>query len=180
MNGITEPLLQDPILNEEETYRPHYIKLDNIPAEHRSSNETSIIHPESSLMVLNAHFPFDVFMNQTANYADDLQISSLYVYDWEDKNADDEISSDELSMVNRGGSWGTIQEIRLSDPTEKFEHEPIIGVYPVPKKFSFWKGNTNQNATAMDYALSISYYQNVLWDEITVDKEITIPPKQLF
>jgi len=28
----------------------------------------------------------------------------------------------------------------------------------------------------MDYALSLSYYQNVLWDEITVDKEITIPP----
>ena len=52
-------------------------------------------------MVLNLHFPFDVFMNQTAtNYADDLQISSLYVYDWEDKNVDDEISSDELSMVN--------------------------------------------------------------------------------
>ena len=177
MSGITEPLLQDPILNESETYRPNYIKLDNIPAEHKSSNETSIIHPESSLMVLNAHFPFDVFMNQTTtNYADDLQISSLYVYDWEDKNADDEISSDELSMVNRGGSWGTIQEIRLSDPTEKFEHEPIIGVYPVPKKFSFWKGNTNQNATAMDYSLSISYYQNVLWDDVTVDKEITIPP----
>jgi len=79
-------------------------------------------------------------------------------------------------MVNRGGSWGTVQEIRLSDPAEKFENEPIIGVYPVPKKFSFWKGNTNQNATAMDYALSISYYQNVLWDEITVDKEITVPP----
>ena len=177
MSGITEPLLQDPILNEEETYRPNYIKLDNIPAEHRTANETSIIHPESSLMILNAHFPFDVFMNQTTtNYADELQISSLYVYDWEDKNADDEISSDELSMVNRGGSWGTVQEIRLSDPTEKFEHEPIIGVYPVPKKFSFWQGNTNQNATAMDYALSISYYQNVLWDDIIVDKEITIPP----
>ena len=177
MSGITEPLLQDPILNEDETYRPNYIKISDIAAEHRTANETSIIHPESSLMVLNAHFPFDVFMNQTdTDYADELQISSLYVYDWDDKNTDDEISSDELSMVNRGGSWGTVQEIRLSDPVEKFENEPIIGVYPVPKKFSFWKGNTNQNATAMDYALSISYYQNVLWDEITVDKEITIPP----
>ena len=177
MSGITEPLLQDPILNEDETYRPNYIKISDIAAEHRTTNETSIIHPESSLMILNAHFPFDVFMNQTdTNYADELQISSLYVYDWNDKNTDDEISSDELSMVNRGGSWGTVQEIRLSDPVEKFENEPIIGVYPVPKKFSFWKGNTNQNATAMDYALSISYYQNVLWDEITVDKEITIPP----
>jgi len=177
MNGITEPLLQDPILNEDETYRPNYVKISDIAAEHRTANETSIIHPESSLMILNAHFPFDVFMNQTdTNYADDLQISSLYVYDWDDKNADDEISSDELSMVNRGGSWGTVQEIRLSDPVEKFENEPIIGVYPVPQKFSFWKGNTNQNATAMDYALSVSYYQNILWDEITADKEITIPP----
>jgi len=177
MSGITEPLLQDPILNEDETYRPNYIKISDIAAEHRTANETSIIHPESSLMVLNAHFPFDVFMNQTdTDYADDLQISSLYVYDWDDKNTDDEISSDELSMVNRGGSWGTVQEIRLSDPVEKFENEPIIGVYPVPQKFSFWKGNTNQNATAMDYTLSISYYQNVLWDDITVDKEITILP----
>jgi len=177
MNGITEPLLQDPILNEDETYRPNYVKISDIAAEHRTANETSIIHPESSLMILNAHFPFDVFMNQTdTDYADELQISSLYVYDWDDKNTDDEISSDELSMINRGGSWGTVQEIRLSDPAEKFENEPIIGVYPVPQKFSFWKGNTNQNATAMDYALSISYYQNVLWDEITVDKEITVPP----
>ena len=177
MNGITEPHLQDSMLNEEETYRPNYIKLSDIPAEHRISNETSIIHPESSLMVLNAHFPFDVFMNQTdTNYADDLKISSLYVYDWEDKNSDDEISSDELSMISRGGSWGTVQEIRLSDPAEKFMHEPIIGIYPVPKIFSFWKGNTNQNATAMNYALSVSYYQNVLWDDIIVDDKITILP----
>ena len=188
MGGITEPLLQDPILNEPDTYRPNYIKLDNIPAEHRTSNETSIIHPESSLMVLNAHFPFDVFMNQTdtENYADNLQISSIYVYDWEDKNVDDEISSDELSMVNRGGSWGTVQELRLSDPIEKFENEPIIGIYPVPKKFSFWEGNTNRNATAMDYSLSVSYYQDVVWDDIVADCPIksdfstecywTIPP----
>ena len=177
MSGITEPHLQDTILNESETYRPNYIKLRDIPAEHMASNESSLIHPESSLMVLNVHFPFDVFMNQTStNYADDLQISSVYVYDWDDKNEDDEISSDELSMVNRGGSWGTVQEIRLSDPVEKFEHEPIIGIYPVPKIFSFWKGNTNQNSTAMDYNLSVSYYQNVLWDDVTIAEEVTIPP----
>ena len=175
MSGITEPLLQDPILNEEDTYRPNYIKLSNIPAEHITSNETNTIHPESSLMILNAHFPFDVFMDQTTtNYADSLQISSLYVYDWEDKNADDEISSDELSMVSRGGSWGTVQEIRLSDPVDKFEHEPVIGIYPVPKIFSFWQGNTQQNATAMDYSLSISYYQDDLWNNITVEDEVII------
>jgi len=177
MSGVTEPHLQDTILNEPETYRPNYIKLDDIPAEHRISNETSIIHPDSSLMILNLHFPFNTFMNQTdTTYADDLKISSLYVYDWEDKNTDDEISSDELSMVSRGGSWGTVQEIRISDPLEKFENEPVIGVYPVPTTYSFWKGNTNQNSTSMDYTLSTSYYQNVLWDEITVDQEITVPP----
>ncbi|MCS5530591.1 MAG: S8 family serine peptidase, partial [Candidatus Nitrosopelagicus sp.] len=169
MNGVTEPHLQDTILKEPETYRPNYIKLSDIPAEHRISNETSIIHPDSSLMILNLHFPFNTFMNQTdTTYADDLKISSLYVYDWEDKNTDDEISSDELSMVSRGGSWGTVQEIRISDPLEKFENEPVIGVYPVPTKYSFWKGNTNQNSTSMDYTLSTSYYQNVLWDDITV------------
>jgi hypothetical protein len=180
MSGITEPHLHDPILNETKTYRPNYIKLSDIPAEHRISNETSIIHPDSSLMILNLHFPFDTFMNQTdTTYADDLKISSLYVYDWEDKNTDDEISSDELSMVSRGGSWGTVQEIRISDPLEKFENEPVIGVYPVPTTYSFWKGNTNQNSTSMDYTLSTSYYQNVLWDDITVsgalvDDELTI------
>jgi len=177
VSGVTEPLLQDPILNEAETYRPNYIKLGNIAAEHRIANETSIIHPDSSLMILNLHFPFDTFMNQTyTNYADNLRISSLYVYDWEDKNTDDEISSDELSMVNRGGSWGTVQEIRISDPLEKFENEPVIGVYPVPKIFSFWEGNTNQNSTSMDYTLSTSYYKDVLWNDIIVDEEITIPP----
>jgi hypothetical protein len=180
MSGVTEPHLQDQILNEPETYRPNYIKLGDIPAEHRISNETSIIHPDSSLMILNLHFPFDTFMNQTdTTYADDLKISSLYVYDWEDKNTDDEISSDELSMVSRGGSWGTVQEIRISDPLEKFENEPVIGVYPVPTTYSFWKGNTNQNSTSMDYTFSTSYYQNVLWDDITVsgalvDDELTI------
>jgi hypothetical protein len=177
MSGITQPHLQDPILNEPETYRPNYIKLSDIPAEHRISNETSIINPDSSLMILNLHFPFDVFMNQTdTTYADNLKISSLYVYDWKDKNTDDEISSDELSLVSRGGSWGTVQEIRISDPLEKFENEPVIGVYPVPKIFSFWKANTNQNSTSMDYSLSTSYYQNVLWDDVDVDGKITIPP----
>ena len=177
MSGITQPHLQDPILNEPETYRPNYIKLSDIPAKHRISNETSIINPDSSLMILNLHFPFDVFMNQTdTTYADNLKISSLYVYDWEDKNTDDEISSDELSLVSRGGSWGTVQEVRISDPLEKFENEPVIGVYPVPKIFSFWKANTNQNSTSMDYSLSTSYYQNVLWDDVDVDGKITIPP----
>ena len=177
LSGITEPHLQDTILKESETYRPNYIRLGDIPAEHQNLNQTSIIHPDSSLMILNLRFPFDTFMNHTSTfYADDLKISSLYVYDWKDKDEDDEISSDELSMVSRGGSWGTVQEIRISDPLEKFENQPVIGIYPVPEIFSFWRGNTNQNSTSMEYTLSTSYYQNVLWDDVTVEKEITIPP----
>ena len=177
ISGSTEPHLQDTILKESETYRPNYIRLGDVPAQHMTLNQTSIIHPDSSLMILNLHFPFDVFMNKTnTNYADELKISSLYVYDWKDKNEDDEISSDELSMVSRGGSWGTVQEIRISDPLEKFENQPVIGVYPVPEIFSFWRGSTNQNVTSMPYTLSTSYYQNVLWDDVIVDKEITITP----
>ena len=177
ISGVTEPHLHDSILNETETYRPNYIKLSNLPAEHRIINPEAKIHPDSSLMILNLHFPFDTFMNQTdTTYANDLKISSLYLYDWEDKNQDDEITSDELSLVNRGGSWGTVQEIRITDPVDKFENEPVVGVYPVPEIFSFWRGATNQNVTSMDYTLSTSYFQNVAWDDITVDKEVTIPP----
>jgi hypothetical protein len=111
-------------------------------------------------------------MNQTdTTYADDLKISSLYIYDWKDKNNDYEISSDEISLVTRGGSWGTVQEIRISDPAEKFKNEPVVGVYPVPEKYSFWRGSTNQNSTSMDYTLSASYYKKDLWTDISIDVE---------
>jgi len=185
VTGTTEPHQQDSILKESETYRPNYIRLSEISSEYRISNQTAIIHPDSSLMVLSLHYPFDTFMNQTdTTYADDLQISSLYIYDWEDKNSDDEISSDEISLVSRGGSWGTVQEIRISDPAEKFENEPVVGVYPVPNKYSFWRGNINQNATAMEYTLSTNYYESAAWDNVNLEyqginaKELTlsVPP----
>ena len=130
-------------------------------------------------MVLNLRFPFDTFMNQTDTvYADDMKISSLYIYDWKDKNNDTEISSDELSLVNRGGSWGTVQEIRISDPSEKFDNEPVVGIYPVPERYSYWNVNTNKNSTSMDYTLSASYFGNKLWDDVSVNSQkISISPK---
>jgi len=186
MDGVTKVHLQDPILNDTGIYRPNYIKLSDIgkdePSDqtsiYKQPNQDSIINPDSSLMVLNLNFPFSTFMNQTDSiYADDLKISSLYIYDWKDKNKDNEISSDELSLVNRGGSWGTVQEIRVSNPAEKFEDEPVIGVYPVPERISYWVGNTNQNSTAMNYTLTASYYKNDLWEDVIVDNQkITIPP----
>ena len=195
LDGITEVQLQDPILNMSKTYRPNYVKLTDLPMDVSKSdcfvandfcvnglpksNQTNTIPADASLMVLNLRFPFDTFMNQTDTvYADDMKISSLYIYDWKDKNDDAEISSNELSLVNRGGSWGTVQEIRISDPLEKFDNEPVVGIYPVPERFSYWSGNTNKNSTSMDYTLSASYFGNKLWDDVSVNSQkILIPPK---
>ncbi len=112
-------------------------------------------------------------MNSTADiYADDLKISSLYLYDWIDKNNNTEITYDELSMVNRAGSWGTVQELRVSEPKEKFQGEPLVGVYPVPSRYSYWLGDTNQNSTSMDYTLSTSYYKNDKWSVLWPDSKV--------
>lgn len=139
--------------------------------------EKNPIPDESSLMILNVNFPFDQFMNSTSDvYADDLKISSLYLYDWLDNNNDTKITSDEISLVNRGGSWGTVQEIRVSEPNEKFDGVPLVGVYPVPTRYSYWLGNTNQNSTSMDYTISASYYQNTKWSMLWPKSEtITVP-----
>ena len=178
MSGTTEPHLQDPILNDDDVYRPNYIKLGSLPAEHTVSNPNSIIHPDASLMLLDLNFDFDIFMNETdTRYANDLKIASLYVYDWKDMNNNTKISSDELSLVNRGGSWGTVQEIRITNPAEKFENEPVVGIYPVPTRYSFWNGNINQNATSIDYNLVTSYYADDLWTDVVTDtNKVTVPP----
>ena len=177
-SGTTEPHLQDPVLNDEDVYRPNYIKLGNLPAEHTVSNPNSIIHPAASLMLLDLNYDFDIFMNETDTmYANDLKIASLYIYDWKDANNNTKISSDELSLVNRGGSWGTVQEIRITNPAEKFENEPVIGIYPVPSRYSFWTGNINQNTTSIDYTLITSYYADDLWTDVVIDtNKVTIPP----
>jgi len=185
VSGKTEPHQKDSILKEDETYRPNYVKLGDVLLTNGISNQTGFINTDSSLMVLNLYFPFDNFMNQTdTTYADDLQISSLYVYDWDDQDGNDEVSSNEISLVSRGGSWGTVQEVRISDPAEKFENEPVVGIYPVPDKYSFWQGKTNQNATSMEYTLSTSYYQNTIWDDVNLEYQgvngkeltLTVPP----
>ena len=132
-------------------------------------------------MVLNANFSFDNFMNKTNPiYADDLKISSLYIYDWKDKDENSEISSNELSLVNRGGSWGTNQELRITDPTTQFENQPVVGIYPVPERYSYWGGSINQNSTSMEYTLSASYFKKNNWNDVIVETQIiTIPPKQV-
>ena len=91
-DGITTVQQQDSILNETGIYIPNYVKLsdiqENSTLNHLSSEENPI--PDaSSLMILNLIFPFNQFMNNTSEvYADDLKISSLYIYDWFDNNND--------------------------------------------------------------------------------------------
>jgi hypothetical protein len=118
-------------------------------------------------------------MNKTEQvYANDLKISSLYLYDWIDKNNDTKIASDEISMVNRGGSWGTVQEIRVSEPNTKFEDTPVVGVYPVPTRYSYWLGDTQKNSTSMNYTITTSYYKKDQWNSIWLNNDkIQVPPK---
>ena len=181
VNATTEVHLQDPILNETGTYAPNYIRLSDV-IEHETLaslyDETDPIPSDASLLVLNVNFPFETFMNKTDDvYANDLKISSLYLYDWNDKNQDNTVASNELSMINRGGSWGTVQEIRISKPNEKFENVPLVGVYPVPSRYSYWLGDIKQNSTEMDYSLSASYYNKGKWDLIWNNKDnVIVPP----
>jgi len=181
-DGFTEPRLHDSYLNETDTYRPNYVSLGNMTISGNNvSNSNMDIPDNSTLLVLNANFSFDQFMNQTNPiYADDLKISSLYIYDWNDKDDNSEISSDELSLVNRGGSWGTNQELRITKPTNQFENEMVVGIYPVPERYSYWGGAINQNSTSMNYTLSASYFEKNNWNDVTVEKQvISIPPKQI-
>ena len=95
-----------------------------------------------------------------------------------DNNNDTKITSDELSMVNRAGSWGTVQELRVTDPNEKFEGTPLVGVYPVPTRYSYWLGDTKQNSTSMDYTISASYYEKEKWSLLWPESQtITVPAK---
>ncbi|MCA9828563.1 MAG: S8 family serine peptidase [Nitrosopumilus sp.] len=183
-NGTTILRQHDSILNETDKFVPNYIKLSDINTGTELIdffNEDKPMPDESSLLILNLNFHFDDFLNNTSDvYADDLKIASLYLYDWLDNNNDTKISSNELSMVNRAGSWGTVQELRVSDPTEKFEGVPLVGVYPVPTRYSYWLGDTKQNSTSMDYTLSANYYEKERWPVVWSESEtISVPPKNI-
>ncbi|MCV0401911.1 MAG: S8 family serine peptidase [Nitrosopumilus sp.] len=181
-NGTTILKQQDSILNETDTFIPNYVKLSELGNPDELStffNHDDPIPDESSLMILNVNFDFQDFMNSTSDvYADDLKISSLYLYDWIDSNNDTKITSNELSMVNRAGSWGTVQELRVSEPNEKFDGVPLVGVYPVPTRYSYWLGDTKQNSTSMDYTISASHYEKEKWPLIWSEyNKISVPPR---
>lgn len=180
-NGTTQVRLQDPLVKKSGIYRPDYIKLQEIKNYTGLSSffeKTDPIPSDASLLVLNLESPFSQFMNSSAKkYADDMKISSLYLYDWNAKNKSSVPVSKDLSLINRGGAWGTVQELRVSDPAEKFEHVPLVGVYPVPTRYSYWTGDTKANSTSSDYTLTASYYKKTPWNEIWLDsKSIQVAP----
>jgi len=174
--------LKDPDLKDKNAFIPNYVKLSDVKSHQEFGeffDEKNPISEDTSLLILNVNFPFSTFMNKTDDvYANDMKISSLYLYDWVDHNNNTKVTSDELSLINRAGSWGTVQELRVTEPYEKFEGTPLVGVYPVPTRYSFWLGDTKQNSTSMDYTLSASYYQkqkwSVLWPESSI---ITVAPR---
>ena len=171
-------------MNKTDAFIPNYVKLSEVNNPIGISkffNEKNPIPDESSLMILNVNFLFDNFMNDTSDvYADDVKINSLYLYDWIDNNNDTKITSNELSLVNRAGSWGTVQELRISDPNEKFDGTPLVGVYPVPTRYSYWLGDTKNNSTSMDYTLSASYYQKDKWSMLWPESDtITVSPHDI-
>lgn len=176
---------QDPVLNEAGVFVPNYIRLADVRTHEDLVglfDDTSPFPEDTSLLVLNVNFDFADFMNATAKtYADDLGIASLYMYDWVDKNNDDIVASDELSLVTRGGSWGTVQEIRISNPTDLFDGVPMVGVYPVPARYSYWAGAIGVNATSMNYTVSASYYDREEWDSVWPGQaEVQVMPDDVY
>jgi len=174
--------LQDPMLNQPGVYRPNYIPLANITNQTNSSSflrdDGKPIPSNSTLTVLDLSFPFSEFLNSTSKtYADNLKISSLYFYDWNNKTKENTPTYKELSLINRGGSWGTLQELRVSEPNSRIKHVSLVGVYPVPTIYSYWSGDTKKNSTSLDYNLTASYFEKADWRDIKVDsKNIEVRP----
>ena len=177
-NHTTIPHQQDDMMNGTGVYAPNYILLSEVrtPDNLVQAYVPDTI-PDSTMLVLNVNFGFEQFMNMTAEYADDMSIASLYIYDWVDHNQDGAISAYELAMVSRAGNWGTVQELRVSYPGMVFEGEPVVGVYPVPARLSYWNAIMDTNSTAIDYTVTASYYDRDAWNDIWLDSStITVPP----
>ena len=179
--GDTVPYETDTVHTGPDAFVPNYIRLSDVRSFETLSDylETPPPMPDAEMLILTVDFDFDDFMqSRDGLYADDMQIASLYLYDWNDRNADGGISSDELSMVSRAGSWGTVQELRVSDPNSLFEHEPVVGVYPVPIRYSYWTGEREDNVTSIGYTLSAGYYARGDWGTAWItDREVTVPAR---
>ncbi|MFY3740177.1 MAG: hypothetical protein HMLIMOIP_000606 [Candidatus Nitrosomirales archaeon] len=169
INGTTEVRQKDLVLNDTDAgYIPNYINLE----------KELDIPEDTELMIIKAYFPFEDFLNSTEPvYANSLRIASVYMYDWLDENKDGKVWASETSLVNRGGVWGTVQEVTIRDPVNRIQNTPLLGIYPVPTIYSYWSGSSNQNSTAMNYTLTASFYKKNTWNMVSVDaKELEVGP----
>ena len=181
--GTTEPRVPDPGMNETGRYAPNYVRLADARGHGTVASYLAApagVPDGAGLLVLAAGFGIGAFMNSSADtYADDLSIASLYLYDWDDADGDRAPSSSELSMVSRAGSWGTVQEMRVSDPASLFADVPLVGVYPVPDRYSYWYGANGMDAAPMPYTVGAAYYARERWDDVWVSSgTVEVPPGQ--
>ena len=180
--AVTEPRVLDADLNGTDLYAPNYIRLAD--ARHHGTvasfldGSAGLVPAVADLLVLTVRFSIDGFMNASSDeYAGDLSIASLYLYDWDDENGDRTPSSSELSMVSRAGSWGTVQEMRVSNPSSEFDATPLVGVYPVPERYSYWEGATGLDAAPLPYEVSAAYYAREPWNDVWVSsRTVEVPP----
>ena len=182
-NGTTQPRMQDPLIQKSGVYSPNYVPLGEIKNHTDLGSyfeKTKPAPDDATLLILDLTLPFSQFMNSSSKtYADDMKISSLYLYDWVDKNNNNIPSYKELSLINRGGAWGTVQELRVSEPNTKITHTPLVGIYPVPSRYSYWTGDTKQNSTSSSFTITASYYKKIPWNEIWLDtNNISIKPHE--
>jgi hypothetical protein len=159
----TEPRVRDEKFNTDDYgYIPKYvsINLDD------NNNKR-----DADLLIAKLHYPFETFMNTSkdAIYANELRIASLYAYDWIDKDGNGKVSYDETAMISRAGAWGTAQQLMVSEPFKRVKGNMLIGIYQVPKVFSFWRGMSDKDSEAFDYTLTIAYYKRDRWDMLNIN-----------
>ncbi len=159
--GKTEPRVRDEKFNTEDYgYIPKYVEV--------SIDDKK---KDADLIIAKLHYPFETFMNTSKDviYAHELRIASLYAYDWVDKDGNGKVSFDELAMINRAGVWGTVQNLMLSEPFKELKGKMLIGIYQVPKVFSFWIGMSDKDSEAFDYTLNLAYYKRDRWDMLKIN-----------
>ena len=180
-NGTTQTHLKDPIIKDEDAFAPQYILLSDVRPHSGIADyfAPKDIPDNANLLVLHLRFAFDDFLNQTETmYANKTQVASIYLYDWIDYNNDTIIASDEISMINRGVSWGNVQEMRVENPASRFEGTPVVGVFAPPHVYSYWHGVTEENATLINYTITAQYYRHERWNDIWLeDGMLEIPAK---
>jgi len=171
VKGKTEPRIRDERFNTDDYgYIPKYvsINLDDDNKNNKNKNKK-----DADLLIAKLHYPFETFMNTSrdAIYANELRIASLYAYDWIDKDGDGKVSYDETAMISRAGAWGTVQQLLISEPFKRIKGNMLIGIYQVPKVFSFWLGMSDKDSEAFDYTLTLAYYKRDRWGMLNINGE---------